>query len=125
MLPLVSESIEEIKANFPDVAVSAIDDGEGGACVILEDVALPPGYSHAVTWIGFRVNYLYPNADVYPHYVRPDLVRVDGRPMNMQPTTFENRQALQISRRSNKWDPKSDTAALKLHKILAWLADLR
>jgi hypothetical protein len=26
-----------------------------------------------------------------------------------------------VSRRSNRWDPARDTAALKLHRVLLWL----
>jgi len=36
-------------------------------------------------------------------------------------TTFENRTAVQISRRSNRLDPATDTALIKLHKVLEWL----
>jgi len=125
LLPDVSHAVDELRSNFPDLTVLDRDDGEGGAYVIVEDVQLPVGYSSNQTWVGFRITYLYPKADVYPHYVRSDLVRLDGRTMPFSPTTFEGRPALQVSRRSNRWDHMSDTAALKLHKVLAWLADPR
>jgi hypothetical protein len=99
------------------------DDGEGGAYVIAE--AVDPGgiYVQDQTWVGFRITFQYPYTDVYPHYVRGDLARKDGQPLGeaMAPTTFEERSAIQISRRSNHLDPRRDTAALKLQKILMWL----
>lgn len=36
-------------------------------------------------------------------------------------TAFEDRPAVQISRRSNRLNPATDTAVIKLHKVLAWL----
>ena len=36
-------------------------------------------------------------------------------------TTFEGRPAMQLSRRSNRLDPETDTEAIKLHKVLTWL----
>lgn len=114
-----------MRANFPDANVSAREDGEGGAYVLVEEVTLPGGYSADRTWVGFRITFSYPTADVYPHYVRGDLVRLDGRAMPFGATSFEGRPSLQVSRRSNRWDPRTDTAALKLHKVLAWLSDPR
>ena len=121
MLPEVASAVEELRVNFPDSPVTALDDGEGGAYVLIEDVPVPGGYTVDKTWIGFRVTYLYPNADVYPHFVRPDLTRLDGKQLALSPSTFNGRPALQLSRRSNRWDPSHDTATLKLQKILAWM----
>ena len=39
----------------------------------------------------------------------------------MSPTTFEGRPAIQISRRSNHINPRTDTALIKLQKVLTWL----
>ena len=123
MLPDVVSAIEEIRANFPTSSITSSEDGEGGAYVILEDVPIPPGYSVDRSWIGFRITYSYPAADVYPHFVRPDLARVDGKALALSPSTFNGRPALQLSRRSTHWDPAHDTAALKLQKILTWMED--
>jgi hypothetical protein len=125
LLPAVSDAIDEVRANFADQTVVSREDGEGGAYVIVEDVSLTAGYSVDRTWVGFRITFTYPNADVYPHYVRGDLVRLDGRPMPFGATSFEGRPALQVSRKSNRWDPRTDTAAIKLQKVLAWLTDPR
>ena len=62
---------------------------------------------------------------MYPHFVRSDLQRKDGRPLGEAVTgghTFLGRSALQLSRRSNRLNPAVDTALLKLMKVLQWLS---
>lgn len=123
MVPVVSAAVEQLKREFPEAALTVRDDGEGGAYVIVEEVPLGAPYTQATTWVGFRVVNQYPYADVYPHYVRGDLTRADGRPLaaELQHLTFEEREALQVSRRSNRLNPATDTAVLKLRKVLMWL----
>jgi len=123
--PPVQQAVEEIRASFPGRRLVARDDGEGGAYVIVEDADLGTPYAQATTWIGARITFQYPYADVYPVYVRGDLSRADGRPLGeaMAPTTFEQRSCIQVSRRSNYLDATRDTAAMKLQKILLWLKE--
>ena len=122
MLPPVSDAIQEIRTNFPGSTLLVHEDGEGGAYVILEDLEMPASCMPRTSWIGFRIPYTYPNADVYPHYVRPDLKRADGSELPaVSPTPWDGRPALQVSRKSNRWNPATDTALLKLLKILEWL----
>ena len=73
--------------------------------------------------MGFRVTFTYPYADVYPHFVRGDLQRIDGTPLGeaTSPTTFLDRAAIQLSRRSNRRDAAIETALLKLVKVMEWL----
>jgi hypothetical protein len=124
MKPEVQKAIDEIKAVHTDAPLTIREDGEGGAYVILEEIDPGPIYQQRVTWIGFRITFQYPYSDTYPHYIRGDLARVDGRALGeaMSPTTFEGRPAIQISRRSNHINPRTDTALIKLQKVLAWLA---
>ncbi len=121
----VQRAIDEIRAAFSDHAVVVRDDGEGGAYVIVE--TLDPGaiYHQRSAWLGCRITFQYPYADVYPHFVDGSLSRLDGRPLGegispVQP--FEGRPAAQISRRTNHPDARFETAARKLLRILAWLA---
>lgn len=61
---------------------------------------------------------------MYPHFIRPDLVRRDGGPVlaeGMQATTWEGQPVIQLSRRSSRWRPATDTAAKKALKVLQWL----
>ena len=123
--PEVGQAINEIATAFSDATVSAEADGEGGAYVVVRNVALVPIYRQRETWVGFRITYTYPHADVYPHFVRGDLCRADGNPLGAgtSPQPFRDCSAIQLSRRSNRLDPATDTALLKLQKVLRWLND--
>jgi hypothetical protein len=120
----VAKAIEEIRACFPDCPLEAIPDGSGGAFVTLTKFPLGPPWAQPDTWIGFQITFQYPYADVYPHFVRPDLARADGKPLGAglgQNARFRDQPAVQISRKSNKLNPATDTAKLKLLKVLQWL----
>lgn len=122
MTPEVTSALDEIKAAFPKATIEVKE--EGDAVVVLLHPVDPGGtYVQRETWVGFRITFQYPYSDVYPHFVRGDLTRADGADLGegMSVTTFENRAAVQISRRSNRLDPATDTALIKLHKVLEWL----
>lgn len=123
MTPEVTQAIEEIRAGFPAADVDVTEEADGGAVVFVSPVDPGPQYQQRQTWIGFRITFQYPYSDVYPHFVRPDLTRVDGSALGegTTPTPFLERPAIQISRRSNKLNPETDTALLKLQKVLTWL----
>lgn len=119
----VSQAIEEIRTAFPGAEVNVIEDGQGGATVVLDPVDPGAQYVQRETWIGFQITFQYPYSDVYPHFVRGDLARLDEAPLGegTSPLVWETRPAIQLSRRSNQLDPTTDTAVLKLLKVLEWL----
>ncbi len=93
--------------------------------MIVESLPLGPGFVPSASWVGFAIPGLYPRADVYPHFVRADLARADGvalsAPLNPGHTMPGfGLPAVMVSRRSNRWNPNRDTAALKLHRVLLW-----
>ncbi len=120
----VGQAIDEIRKAFPDIEVNVREDGEGGVYVVLETIELGEAFRPAATWVGFRITFQYPYADCYPHYVRGDLTRTSGVLLaggGIQPgQAFENRPAIQLSRRSTRLNPQTDTALLKLEKVLLW-----
>lgn len=122
----VKKALEQLEAAYPgEKRVEAQEDGQGGAYVVVNDVEIGTTYAQRTTWVGFRIVFNYPYADVYPHFVRPDLVRKDGRPLGDGISSghqFIGRAALQLSRRSNRLNPATDTAATKLLKVVQWLA---
>lgn len=124
MQPAVKQAIEEVRANCLGVEVSVREDGQGGAYVVVEEVDPGAIYTQRSTWIGFHISFQYPYADTYPHYVRGDLSRGDGRALGDGTSlcVWEGRQAVQVSRRSNRLNPRTDTAVLKMNKVLQWLA---
>lgn len=122
--PQVKQAITEIEIALPDCRLTVREDGEGGACVVVENLPLGTPYHQDTTWMGFHITFPYPSSDVYPHFVRGDLTRVDGKPLGeaISPgNTFEGRLAAQISRKSNRLNPMTDTALHKLLKVLEWL----
>jgi len=123
MKPEVADAIEEIKSGWRGSTVVVSEDGSGGAFVIVEGVSPGEQYAQAETWIGFQITFNYPYSDVYPHFVRGDLSRKDGAVLGeaMSSTSFEGRPAIQISRKSKNLNAVTDTAAIKLAKVLTWL----
>src|SRR5258705_2356513 len=125
MQPEVERAVAEIREAYSGTTVTLREDGEGGTYVILEVVDPGPVYRERATWIGFRITFQYPYSDTYPHFVRGDLARCDGKNLGegmSHQNMFEGRAAIHISRRSNHLDPRTETALIKLNKILAWLA---
>lgn len=120
---VVESAIEEIRQNWPDADVAVREDGQGGAIVIVDPVPILGPYVQNDTWVGFQLTFQYPYSDVYPHFVRGDLVRADGAALGegMSLAQYEGRPAVQVSRRSNRLNPATDTALLKLMKVLDWL----
>ena len=132
MTPEVSQAVLEIKDAYAEATVSASEDGDGGAIVTVSTVPLSAIYKQRETWIGFHITYPYPHADVYPHFVREDLKRVDGKALGdpqdpngpgVSRAEFQKQPATQLSRRSNHWAAGTDTALFKLRKVLRWLND--
>jgi hypothetical protein len=128
MKPEVTQAIEQLRLQFPDSAVEVKPDDQGGAYIIMDSVDLGTAYTEATqrTWIGFHLPFAYPFADIYPHHVRRDLARRDGRPLGegMGFSRFEGfgRDSVQFSRRSNHRDAALETAVHKLLKVIAWAA---
>lgn len=119
----VEQAVEELRRCFSDAEVAAHGTDNGGAIVAIDPVDLGPGYSPQTTWMKFAISFQYPYADIYPLFVRPDLVRTDGKPHGegISLESFHGEPALQVSRRSNRLNPEIDTAALKATKVIEWL----
>ena len=123
LVPAVAEAIEEIRCTFDQCAVEVAPDGSGGTEVVVRGIPLGCPYVQPEVWLGFRITFQYPYADVYPHFTNPELARADGGGLGsgFGTATFQGQPAIQISRRSNRLNPGTDTAALKLLKVLRWM----
>lgn len=127
MKPAVSQAIEELKAQF-DGRVQFVELPDQGARVHVGGIALGPPYAQSDTWIGFTLVPVYPYADVYPHFVRPDLSRLDGQllqsPLHIN-QSFYGEPAVMVSRRTKLFGQANpNNAVLKLLKVQAWLLSL-
>lgn len=125
MTPEVEEAISELRQAFPDSAVTAVADAHGGAFMTVDPVLIGEQWSPAETWIKFHITFQYPYADCYPHFVIPELRRADGAApgegIQVGVSAPDGQMATQLSRRSNRLDPSTDTAVVKLIKVLEWL----
>ena len=123
----VANAIEELKRAFPSSDVYSREDGEGGAYVIVEDVAIGCRYRPSSTWLGGHITALYPYADIYPLFIANNVRRVDGvafEPPVTPGARFLERLALQISRRNNHVQNYPQTAVAKFVKVLHFLGEL-
>ena len=123
IVPGVAKAIDEIRCTFDPCAVEAEPDGSGGALVVVRNIPMGCPYVQAQVWIGFQITFQYPYADVYPHFMNADLARSDGGNLGggFGTAQFRAQPAIQVSRRSNKLNPETDTAALKLLKVIRWI----
>jgi hypothetical protein len=121
----VAEEVEDLRAQFADKAVTAEPDGAGGAYVVIDTIDPGPAYQQRESWLGFQITYLCPDADIYPVFLRGDLVRVDGKAhaAPFAPAKWHGRDALQYSLKSAQRNPEIDTAAIKAAGVIACLAD--
>ena len=133
MNALVQQAIEEIRIAFPGHPVEVESDEYEGAFVKVHDLPLGDRYEPSQSWIASRITFQYPHADVYPHFLVAGLKRKDGKPLGNEfqsnkewqtPTKqapAKSEPATMISRRSKRLNPATDTAALKLQKVLDWI----
>ena len=121
--PAVAKAIEEIRCTFEGCDVAVEPDGFGGAVVVVRGVPMGCPYAQPEVWLGFQITFQYPYADVYPHFTNPDLARSDGGSLGsgLGTASFRGQPAIQISRRSNRLNPETDTASLKLLKVVTWM----
>jgi hypothetical protein len=123
----VQQAVDEIRSAYPGHTVDALPDDEGGAFVKVHDLSVGKQYQPESSWVAFRITFQYPFADVYPHYCVSNLVRKDGGALGdgFSQNTWKNpagdEPATMISRRSNRLNAVTDTAALKLAKLLDWM----
>jgi hypothetical protein len=123
MTPEIQQAIKEIQTSFPENRIEVIPETQGGAYVIVHDLLIGEQYISPTNWVGFLMTFQYPNSDVYPHFTDINLHRRDNNVLGqgLSKTTWQNKPAIQVSRRSKRWNPAVDNAAIKLAKVLNWL----
>jgi hypothetical protein len=122
--PEVQEAVHDLRQAFGKDGVDVDEEEQqGGAYVVVRDLLLGDQYEPSASWCGFLITFQYPRADVYPHFFDPSLRRRDGRGLGngFSLQTWRGVPALQVSRRSNRHNAATDTAALKLAKVIEWI----
>jgi hypothetical protein len=123
----VSAGIDDLKKQFPSAAIKTREDGQGGAYVVVEPVALGNRFLPDHSWVGFHIPAQYPYADIYPMFIGDDVRRTDGLGFVAPVTaghTFEGRQALQVSRRNSTAQNGKQKVCAKVLKVLEFLERL-
>lgn len=122
----VSKGVEELKGQFSTCGLSAREDSQGGAYVLIDEIGLGDRFHPSTTWMGFHIPAQYPYADIYPVFIGSDVRRADGIafvPPVTHGHTFEGRPAIQVSRRSAMAAQNGNQkATAKILKILDFLA---
>jgi hypothetical protein len=127
MKPEVATGVDELKRQFEGSSLTARDDGQGGAYVVIDPVSLGPRFRPSSTWMGFHIPAQYPYADIYPVFIGADVGRVDGVPFAPPVTAghhFEGKPAIQISRRNSSAQSGLQKASTKILKVLDFLEKL-
>lgn len=124
MTPEVERAVRAIRESFQGANVVVEEDEAGGAYVIVEGVDLGPRFTPSITWLGGHLTAQVPYSDVYPLFIGAEVRWADGRgfcaPLSLG-HNFRGRVAVQVSRRSNRRDPKLETPICKFNKVLHWL----
>jgi hypothetical protein len=129
----VAEAIEQIKRAA--VGVRSVPDADGGACVLVDGIDIGSAFSPSVTWIAFPITWAYPDTDCYPHFIDPGIKYVGSGPAPNQhpdgnlPKSITrgatvpgfNCAASQVSRKANRRNADTDTALLKLMRVIDFL----
>lgn len=124
----ISTAIDELQSQFGNASIAARDDGQGGAFVVIEPVSLGSKYEPDATWMGFHITAQYPYADIYPVFVGAEISRADRQPFTAPVTPnhkFEERPALQVSRRNSSAQTGLQTAKTKILKIINFLETMQ
>ena len=118
---VVERAVAAVREQFAGHPVNTVSDGVGGVFVTIDDIDLGPTYTPDVTWLGFHVNPAYPHSDVNPHYIGR-VTRLDNQAhgVAVQQVDWQGRPALQLSRRSTRWNATAHTAALKAERVITW-----
>lgn len=135
MKPNVETALNQMREGLAGHALQVMEDPDGGAYVIVEGLHIGPCFEPSVSWVGFHMTWSYPESDVYPHFIDP-AVRYIGtgaapvdHPEGPLPSAMARGQvmpgfekaAIQVSRRSNRWKPSTDTALHKLLRVMSFL----
>ena len=126
MKPAVEQAVAELRTALPKHQVDVEADADGGAFVTIHGVHIGEQHAPASSWVAFHIVYQYPHADIYPFYCVAELRRVDGNQLGEGTSQGQWREkpATVLSRRSNRRNPETETALLKLHKVLEWIHSL-
>ena len=123
----VEEAIQELQIAYGPENVTSTPDSDGGAYVLVNNLFIGEKYTPSTIWCRFRITHMYPQAQIYPHFVNLGLKRSDNQPLgegfSSAAIVHNEIETIQVSRTSRKWNPATDTAQIKLEKVLKWIIE--
>lgn len=126
----VDAAVDDITQHFGADNVHIIGHDNGGTWVRIDEVELSVIWAQPSTFVIVHLASTLPFADIYPVFVRADLSRVDGKPLQAPVTAGHcagppgnQVPAVQLSRRT-RGDASRQTAGQKITKVLNWLREL-
>lgn len=126
MTPSVAAAFDGLKKAFPNATVTVLsEDGNGGAFVLVVGVELGPKFTPTKTWFGAHLPASLPYADVYPVFMGAEVKRADGVALTgpLSGLSWQNRQAIQVSRRNNRM-VGGQSATAKFVKVIEFVRSL-
>lgn len=132
----VENTIKALQAGLPEEAtVEVKPDDDGGAYVLVDNLEIGSCFKPAKSWVAFHITWSHPDADIYPHFIDAGVEYVGDKgapnqhPEGNLPTSMSRgavapgfeRPAIQVSRRSNRRNPATDSALHKLLRVLDFL----
>ncbi|MGB8196538.1 MAG: hypothetical protein WCF25_06000 [Acidimicrobiales bacterium] len=124
--PEVFAAVREIAATLTEHDVVAWCDGEGGVFVVVDDIELGAQWTPSVTWLGCRILNAYPEADVYPLFIRSDLKRTDGLPLAAPfhlGSQFADQAAVMVSRTTPRRTAATASAVVRIVNTINFLKE--
>lgn len=122
----VKSAIAALEKAYAPSPLTVIEDGQGGAHVIVESVDLGETFVPRETWMGGHICAVYPHADIYPVFIDAGVARACGKPFSVPVTlgAYQGRPAWQVSRANHQIQLAPQTAVMKFAKIRHFLETL-
>lgn len=123
----IDDALHDLRDRFGEGSVTVLGSDTGGTWVRINDVALGGVWTQKSTFVIVHLATTLPFADIYPVFVRANLSRSDGLPLQAPVTpghqagpTGAHVATVQISRRT-RGDTSRQTAGQKVAKVVEWL----
>lgn len=124
MKELVEAAINELRGVFP--SATFVETGDGGARVTIPDFLFGEALLPPSGFLGFVLQYQYPQSEVYPFFGPAGIVRASTPDSAIegltQGHTWEGHSATQLSiKQRGGWDPNRHTALLAVLSVQNYL----
>jgi hypothetical protein len=119
---ILAAAIEDVRVTYPGKTVSAVEQPDGSAWVILHAVDIGTGWTPSVIDLGVKLQPTFPSTPPYPFYGPGGLARTDGRayPPVQPQVTLDGADRAQISL-TKPFNPTFETLGTRFATVIRWL----